>query len=483
MTDLQTITVHGLSIGGTERPAASGRTFDVIDPATGAVIARVADAGADDARAAVAASHAAAEGWRTTPARERSRILRRAFDAVTARAEEFAAVITAEMGKPLSDSRGEVAYGAGFLEWFAEEAVRINGRTAAAPAGTGQIVVTHEPVGLCYAVTPWNFPLAMITRKVGPALAAGNTMIVKPAAETPLTALLLAQVLAEAGLPEGVLSVLPCSAPVEVSDALFAEPDLAKITFTGSTAVGRKLLAAAAPGVLRTSMELGGNAPFLVFEDADLDAALDGAMLAKMRNGGQACTAANRFLVHESVRAEFVSRLTERIAALTVGAGAQAGSEIGPLISEKQRATVAALVDEAVADGAVVRTGGTAIDGPGHFYAPTVLDEVPAGARILREEIFGPVATVRGFTDEAAAIAEANDTEYGLAAYFYTRDASRVQRVGAALRSGMVGVNRGLISDPAAPFGGVKASGIGAEGGSEGIGEYLNVKYLALPAV
>lgn len=483
MTDLQTLTVYGLALGGSERPAATGATFDVTDPATGAVIARVADAGADDARTAVAAAHTVADEWRATPARERSRILRRAFDAVTDRAEEFAAAITAEMGKPLADSRGEVAYGAGFLEWFAEEAVRINGRTAAAPAGTGQIVVTHEPVGLCYAVTPWNFPLAMITRKVGPALAAGNTMIVKPAAETPLTALLLARVLTEAGLPDGVLSVLPCSSPVAVSDALFAEPDLAKITFTGSTAVGRKLLAAAAPGVLRTSMELGGNAPFLVFEDADLDAALDGAMLAKMRNGGQACTAANRFLVHESVRAEFVERLTERIAALTVGPGAHADSEIGPLISEKQRTTVAALVDEAVADGAVLRTGGAAIDGPGHFYAPTVLDQVPADARILREEIFGPVVTVRGFTDEAAAVAEANDTEYGLAAYFYTRDAARVQRVGAGLRSGMVGVNRGLISDPAAPFGGVKASGIGAEGGSEGIGEYLNVKYLALPAV
>ncbi|MDF0529696.1 NAD-dependent succinate-semialdehyde dehydrogenase [Tsukamurella sp. 8F] len=475
------VTSHGLLIGGTERPAASGATFDVIDPATGQVIAAVADAGAEDAAAALRAAHAAAVGWAETPPRERARILRRAFDALTERSEEFAALITAEMGKPLADSRGEVAYGAGFLEWFAEEAVRINGRTAEAPSGNGRILVTHEPVGLCYAVTPWNFPLAMITRKVGPALAAGATMIVKPAEATPLTALLMGRLFAEAGLPAGVLSILPCSSPVAVSDTVFADPGLAKVTFTGSTQVGRKLLAQAADGVLRTSMELGGNAPFIVFGDADIDAAVDGAMAAKMRNGGQACTAANRFLVHNSVRAEFVAKLTERIAALRTGAGAESGVDVGPLITEKQRSSVAALVDDAIAAGAKVTTGGHALAGDGYFYAPTVLDDVPADARIVAEEIFGPVAAIQGFDTDADAIDAANDTEYGLAAYFYSTDLQRALRVAAALKSGMVGVNRGIISDPAAPFGGVKASGLGSEGGSEGIHEYLVTKYVALP--
>ncbi len=477
------VTTHGLLVGGVESPSASGRTFEVIDPATGRSIATVADAGPEDAAAALRAAHDAAPGWAATPARERSRILRRAFDALVARTEEFAALITAEMGKPLADSRGEVAYGAGFLEWFAEEAVRINGRNTPAPSGNGRILVTHEPVGLCYAVTPWNFPLAMITRKVGPALAAGNTMIVKPAEATPLTALLMGRLFVEAGLPEGVLSILPCSDPTAVSDTVFADPGLRKVTFTGSTAVGRKLLARAADGVLRTSMELGGNAPFIVFGDADLDAAVDGAMAAKMRNGGQACTAANRFLVENTVRAEFVERLTARIAALRTGAGAEPGVDVGPLITDKQRANVAALVAEAVADGARVTTGGHELAGDGYFYAPTVLDDVPASSRIVRDEIFGPVAAIRGFDTEAEAIERANDTEYGLASYFYTNDLQRTMRVAAGIKSGMVGVNRGIISDPAAPFGGVKWSGLGSEGGSEGIEEYLVTKYVALPAV
>ncbi|NKX86863.1 NAD-dependent succinate-semialdehyde dehydrogenase [Nocardia coubleae] len=476
-----TVAVHGLFLGGSEVEAADGRTFPVIDPATGEPIAEVADAGAEDARAALAAAHAAAPGWASTPPRVRSRILRRAFELVTERAEEFAALITAEMGKTLTDSRGEVAYGASFLEWFAEEAVRIGGRNAVAPSGFGAISVVQEPVGLCYAITPWNFPLAMITRKVGPALAAGNTMIVKPAEATPLTALLMARVLTEAGLPPGVLSVLPCQNPTAVSDTVFADPWLRKLTFTGSTAVGRMLLARAADGVLRTSMELGGNAPLLVFEDADLDVAVDGAMAAKMRNGGQACTAANRFLVHNSVRAEFVDRLTARIEALRVGAGADPGSEVGPMITERQRAAVHTLVSAALADGAVLRTGGTPLPGNGFFYAPTVLDEVPADSRIVSEEIFGPVAAIRGFDTEDEALAAANATDYGLAAYLFTTDFARVQRVSAALQAGMVGVNRGLISDAAAPFGGIKASGLGSEGGSEGLHEYLNTKYVALP--
>lgn len=476
-------TARGLWVAGHEVAAIEGGTFTVIDPATGQPIADVADAGASDARAATDAAHAVAPEWAATSPRERAGVLNRAFEIVTERTDEFAALITAEMGKPLAESKGEVAYGASYLEWFAEEAVRINGRVATAPSGNGQILVTHEPVGLCYAVTPWNFPLAMVTRKVGPALAAGNTMIVKPAEATPLTALLMAEVLGEAGLPPGVLSVLPCADPTRVSDAVFADERLRKVTFTGSTAVGRKLLAKASDGVLRSSMELGGNAPFVVFEDADLDDAVDAAVAAKMRNGGQACTAANRFLVHNSIRPEFVDRLTARIAALRVGPGTEPDTSVGPLITERQRATVHALVSEAVDDGAVVRTGGSPLPGAGFFYAPTVLDQVPAHARIVSEEIFGPVAAIRGFDTEDEAVVAANSTEYGLAAYFFTSNVERVQRVAAALQAGMIGVNRGVISDVGAPFGGIKASGLGSEGGSEGIHEYLNSKYVALPKV
>ncbi|MGV9714107.1 NAD-dependent succinate-semialdehyde dehydrogenase [Gordonia sp. NPDC003424] len=470
----------GLWLGGQSVPASNGNEFDVIAPATGELLARVADATIADAMTALDTAAAAQAAWAATPARTRSEILYRAWELVVEHTDDLALVMTLEMGKPLAEARGEVAYGAEFLRWFAEEAVRVGGRTAPAPSGNGRILVTREPVGPVLAVTPWNFPLAMGTRKIGPALAAGCTVVVKPSEDTPLTMLLLARLFAEAGLPAGVLSVLPTRDAVGVVGALMNDSRLRKISFTGSTQVGRKLLAQAADQVLRTSMELGGNAPFIVFDDADLAAAVDGAMAAKMRNGGEACTSANRFLVHNSVREQFTAALADRIGALRVGPGWADGTEVGPIINERQRDRIAALVDGAVAEGAVVRTGGKVIEGDGWFYSPTVLDNLPADAAILDEEIFGPVATITGFDTEAEAIERANATEYGLAAYFYTRDLDRALRVSAALESGMVGVNRGIISDPAAPFGGVKQSGLGSEGGSEGIDEYLNTKYIAL---
>ncbi|GAA3688524.1 NAD-dependent succinate-semialdehyde dehydrogenase [Gordonia hankookensis] len=472
----------GLWVNGGRADARGAAEFDVINPATGTLLTRVADARVDDARAALDSAVAVQDDWAATPARQRSEILRRAWELVIARTDDLALLMTLEMGKPLAEARGEVAYGAEFLRWFSEEAVRIGGRTADAPAGNGRILVTREPVGPCLAVTPWNFPLAMGTRKIGPALAAGCTMIVKPAEDTPLTMLLLARILTEAGLPDGVLSVLPTTDAVGVVGALMSDPRLRKISFTGSTQVGRALLGQAADQVLRTSMELGGNAPFIVFDDADLDAAVDGALAAKMRNGGEACTAANRFLVHNSVRARFTSALAERIGALRVGAGWQDDVDLGPIINRRQRDRIATLVDDAVAAGATVRTGGKTFDGDGFFYAPTVLDDIPADSAIATEEIFGPVAAITGFDTEEQAIAAANDTHYGLAGYFFTRDLARAMRVAAALEVGMVGVNRGVISDAAAPFGGVKQSGLGSEGGSEGIAEYLNTKYIALEA-
>ncbi|QRY61150.1 NAD-dependent succinate-semialdehyde dehydrogenase [Gordonia sp. PDNC005] len=471
----------GAWINGQSRPASSGETFDVHNPATGEVLASVADATVDDVADAVAASNAVADEWAATPPRVRADILRRAFDLVIERRDQFALLITLEMGKPVAESVGEVNYGAEFLRWFSEEAVRINGRVTTAPSGNGQIVVTKEPVGLCLAVTPWNFPLAMGTRKIGPALAAGCTMIVKPSEDTPLTMLLLAKTLAEAGLPAGVLSVLPTMNSIDVVAALLHDPAMAKVSFTGSTQVGKILLAQAADQVLRTSMELGGNAPFLVFDDADLDGAVEGAVAAKMRNGGEACTAANRILVQNSVREEFTARLAARIGAMNVGPGWEDGSAVGPIVNDRQRSRIAALVDEAAAGGANVRTGGRSLDGPGSFYAPTVVDNIPAGSAILTEEIFGPVAAIVGFESEEDGITLANSTDYGLASYFYATDIARIQRVARRLRAGMVGVNRGVISDPAAPFGGIKQSGLGSEGGSEGISEYLDTKYVALP--
>ncbi|ETT27220.1 aldehyde dehydrogenase B [Rhodococcus aetherivorans] len=469
-----------LWLGGKLTDSSTGATFPVEDPATGAVLADVADASADDGLRALDLAVAAQAEWAATAPRVRGEILRTAFDLVHARGDDFARVITLEMGKTVAEARGEVNYGAEFLRWFAEEAVRIGGRTATAPAGSGRILVTKEPVGPVLAITPWNFPLAMATRKIGPALAAGCPILVKPAAETPLTMLLLGQVFADAGLPAGVLSILPATDAAALTGPLLTDARLRKITFTGSTGVGKLLVRQSADRLLRTSMELGGNAPFLVFDDADVDAAVDGAMAAKMRNGGEACTAANRFHVARSVAGEFTDKLTARIAALRTGHGLDDGTDLGPLITARQRATVEALVRDAVERGARVRTGGQIPDGPGTFYPPTVLDEVPADARLLREEIFGPVAAITVFDTEDEAIAAANATEYGLAAYFYTRDLDRAMRVASALKTGMVGVNRGIISDVAAPFGGVKESGFGREGAAEGIEEYLDTKYIAL---
>ncbi|MFG1797684.1 NAD-dependent succinate-semialdehyde dehydrogenase [Nocardia sp. NPDC049149] len=469
-----------LWIGGKQTPPASGLVFPVDNPATGEVLIEVADASAIDGARALEVAAETQTGWAATPARWRAEILRRAWELVLARRDDFALLMTLEMGKPLQESYGEVIYGAEFLRWFAEETVRVHGRYTHSPSGGGRILVTKQPVGPTLAITPWNFPLAMGTRKIAPALAAGCTMVLKPAAETPLTMLLLGQVFADAGLPPGVLSILPTSQAAALTDPLFADDRLRKVTFTGSTAVGKQLLAQSASRVLRTSMELGGNAPFLVFADADLDAAVDGAMAAKMRNTGEACTAANRFHVDNAVREGFTAALTDRMRALKIGAGHLDGVQVGPLISEKQRATVAELVHDALAKGAVLTTGGAGVPGDGYFFEPTVLTDVPGNARILREEVFGPVAAITGFDGEEAGVAAANDTEFGLAAYLYTTDLNRALRVADALESGMVGVNRGVISDVAAPFGGIKESGLGREAGTEGIEEYLETKYIAL---
>ena len=470
----------GLLINGEWRAAASGKTLDVHDPATGKVLASIADGSGDDALAALDAACAVQASWARTAPRARAEILRKAFELVTARAEDFALLMTLEMGKPLAEARGEVAYGAEFLRWNSEEAVRDYGRYVTSPEGKNKILVQKKPVGPCLLVTPWNFPLAMATRKVGPAVAAGCTMVLKPAKLTPLTAQLFAAVMQEAGLPAGVLNVISGSSASSISGPLLADPRLRKLSFTGSTSVGKQLMAVASENVLRTSMELGGNAPFLVFEDADLEAAVEGAMAAKMRNMGEACTAANRFLVHESVAADFTAKLAARIGALTVGRGTEAGTDVGPMIEEKARTNIHALVTAAVAEGATVLAGGTVVEGEGYFYQPTVLGNVSNDAAILQQEIFGPVAPVTTFTDEAHAIRIANSTEYGLASYLYTKDFSRLLRVSEQLEFGMVGFNAGVISNAAAPFGGVKQSGLGREGGSEGIAEYTTTQYIGI---
>ncbi|MEX3645019.1 NAD-dependent succinate-semialdehyde dehydrogenase [Mycolicibacterium porcinum] len=476
--DLISSVPTGLWIGGEERQAAS--TFNVLDPSDDQVLATVADATAADAVAALDAACAVQAEWAATAPRKRGEILRSVFEKITERADDIAALMTLEMGKVLAESKGEVAYGAEFFRWFSEEAVRIGGRFTPAPAGTGRILVTKQAVGPCYAITPWNFPLAMGTRKMGPAFAAGCTMIVKPAQETPLTMLLLAKLMDEAGLPKGVLSVLPTSNPGAVTSALVDDGRLRKLTFTGSTGVGKALVKQSADKLLRTSMELGGNAPFIVFDDADVDAAVDGAILAKMRNGGEACTAANRFHVANSVREEFTDKLVKRMSEFTLGKGIDPASTLGPLINSKQVSTVTELVSDAVSKGATVAVGGVAPGGPGNFYPATVLADVPADARILKEEIFGPVAPITGFDTEDEGVAAANNTEYGLAAYVYTQSLDRALRVAEGIQSGMVGINRGVISDAAAPFGGIKESGFGREGGIEGIDEYLDTKYIAL---
>ncbi len=469
-----------LFIDGAWRPASDGARFDVIDPSTGDVLAAVADASIEDGDAALAAAHRAQESWGRTPPRERAEILRRAFELVTARTEDFALAMTLEMGKPLAEARGEVAYGAEFLRWFSEEAPRISGRYSVAPDGRNRLLVVQRPVGPCLFITPWNFPLAMATRKIAPAIAAGCTMVLKPAALTPLTALLLTEVLREAGLPDGVLNVIPTTHAGAVTGPLVRDPRLRKLSFTGSTGVGQRLIADSAAQVLRVSMELGGNAPFLVFEDADLDAAVDGAVLAKMRNGGEACVAANRFLVHESVAAEFTERFAARIGAFVPARGTDPTSTVGPLVDAATRDKVASLVDGARAQGARVAVGGSPIPGPGYFYQPTVLVDVPADADILREEIFGPVAPILTFRDEDEAIRLANDTEFGLVCFAFTRDLDRGLRLAERLETGMLGLNAGVVSNPAAPFGGVKQSGLGREGGAEGIHEYLETVYVGI---
>jgi succinate-semialdehyde dehydrogenase/glutarate-semialdehyde dehydrogenase len=427
------------------------------------------------------AAAAAQPDWGRTAPRVRGEILRRAFDLLQERADEFALLMTLEMGKPLAEARGEVTYGGEFLRWFSEEAVRITGRYGPNPENTGRMIVTHLPVGPSFLITPWNFPLAMATRKIAPAIAAGCTSVIKPAELTPLTTLYFARLLDDAGLPKGVVNVITTSTSRDVSTPIIADPRLRKLSFTGSTAVGQNLMKQASENVLRTSMELGGNAPFLVFDDADLDRAVDGAMIAKFRNIGQACTAANRFLVHESVADEFARRVTERVTAMRVGRGTDDGITIGPLINDDAVAKADELVQDAVGRGATIVTGGARVEGDGSFYEPTVLTGVVGGSDILREEIFGPVLSITTFTDEADAVAKANDTEYGLVSYVFTQDLARGQRMIESLETGMMGLNVGVVSNAAAPFGGVKQSGVGREGGFEGIHEYLETKYVLTP--
>ncbi|MFD5074032.1 NAD-dependent succinate-semialdehyde dehydrogenase [Streptomyces sp. NPDC058371] len=470
-----------LFIGGVWRDALDGGTFAVEDPATGAVIGRVADAGPKDARLAEDAAVEAQEEWARTAPRARSEILRRAYELVLSRSDELALLMTSEMGKPLAEARGEVAYAAEFFRWFSEEAVRIDGGFGILPDGRNRMLLMRRPVGPCLLVTPWNFPLAMGARKIGPAIAAGCTMVLKPAPQTPLSSLALAGILREAGLPDGVLNVVTTSRAGEVVEPLLRGGRIRKLSFTGSTQVGRLLLAQCADTVVRTSMELGGNAPFLVFDDADVDAAVEGAMTAKMRNMGEACTAANRFFVHRSVAEEFGRRLAERMGALVVGPGTAQGVDVGPLIDAGGRAKVADLVADAVGRGARVLVGGAAPDGPGHFYPPTVLAEVDPGSRLMETEIFGPVAAILVFDGEDEAVRRANDTPWGLVGYVFTEGLDRALRVSERLEVGMVGVNTGLVSNPAAPFGGVKQSGLGREGGRVGIDEFLEYKYLAVP--
>lgn len=469
----------GLFIGGEWTKGGAG-LIGVTDPATEETIAEVADATAEDALDAVAAADAAAAGWAATAPRERAECLRRAWALMMERAEPLARLMTLENGKALPDARGELAYAAEFFRWYAEEAVRAEGHIQTAPAGTNRILVLRQPIGVSILITPWNFPAAMATRKIGPALAAGCTVVLKPASDTPLTALAMGALLMEAGVPEGVVNVLPSRRSGPVVTAMLQDPRVRKLSFTGSTEVGRGLLHQAADGIVNCSMELGGNAPFIVFDDADLESAVSGAMVAKMRNGGEACTSANRFLVQRGIAGEFAGRLSEAMGALRIGPGLDDGVQLGPLINAAGRDKVDSLVSGAVRDGARVSVGGAVPDGPGFFYPATVLVDVPADAAILREEIFGPVAPVVVFDTDEEAVALANDTEYGLVAYVYTRDLQRGLRCSEALESGMVGLNRPIVSDPAAPFGGVKQSGLGREGGHDGLLEFMESKYIAV---
>ncbi|MDP8943176.1 MAG: NAD-dependent succinate-semialdehyde dehydrogenase [Actinomycetota bacterium] len=473
--------VHkGLYIGGEWREGSGGESFAVEDPSTGEPLCEVADGTPEDGTAALDAAVEMREEWAVHPPRERGEILHRAFEEVTERADELALLMTLEMGKPISDSKSEVNYAAEYLRWFSEQPVRIDGRYTVSPNGEQRTIVMKQPVGPCYMVTPWNFPLAMGARKIAPAVAAGCTMVMKPSRLTPLSMLALADILERAGLPAGVLNVVTSSSSSEISEPIVSDPRLRKLTFTGSTPIGRKLMEQASENLLRVSMELGGNAPFIIFEDADLDAAIDGALTAKMRNIGEACTAANRFHVAEPVAERFTEALAERMGSMKVARGTEEGAEVGPLIDEDQRSKVAGLVDDALGKGATAVVGGQSVEGAGYFYEPTVLGDVPYSADLRHEEIFGPVAPVFPVGSEEEAIATANDTEYGLVAYVYTRDLERALRVTEGLEFGMVGLNQGRVSNAAAPFGGVKHSGFGREGGYEGIDEYLETKYVSV---
>jgi len=471
---------HQLFIGGEWRDSSSGKTLDIEDPSTEEALCAVADGTPEDAAAALDAACAAAASWAATPPRDRGEILRRTFELMNSRADDLALLMTLEMGKPLAESKGEIVYAAEFLRWFSEQAVRIDGRYAVNPNGSGRLLTMKAPIGPCLLITPWNFPTAMGTRKIGPAVAAGCTMVVKPAQQTPLSMLALAELMTEAGLPAGVLNVITSSSASRVTGPLFDDPRLRKMSFTGSTPIGKKLMEQASKRLIKCSMELGGNAPYIVFDDANLDEAVDQALIAKMRNGGESCVAANRFLVHESVATEFAARLSERLGAMSVGRGTEDGVQVGPLIDATQRDKVAELVDDAVGKGAKVMTGGERVGDRGYFYAPTVLSGITPDAELLREEIFGPVAPVATFSTEAEVIEAANATEFGLVAYLFTRDIKRAFRVSEALEVGMLGLNRGLVSNAAAPFGGIKESGFGREGGLEGIEEYVTTKYVAV---
>ncbi|MDH6207096.1 succinate-semialdehyde dehydrogenase/glutarate-semialdehyde dehydrogenase [Aurantimicrobium minutum] len=470
-----------LYINGQWVDGSAGRTIDVQDPSTGKVIKTIADATPEDGIRALDAAAAVQEEWAATPPRIRGEMLRKAFELVQKRKDEFALLMTLEMGKPLAEAIGEVNYGSEFLRWFSEEAVRINGRYSINPEASGRAFVSYLPVGPCYLITPWNFPLAMATRKIAPAIAAGCTVVVKPATLTPLTTLYFVKILEEVGVPAGVVNVFTTSTSSAVSTPIITDKRLRKLSFTGSTGVGQSLMKLAADNVLRTSMELGGNAPFLVFEDADLDKAVEGALAAKFRNIGQACTAANRFIVHETIAEEFAARVTERVKAMKIGRGTEEGITIGPLIDDKAVAKANELVQDALSKGATLTTGGNIIEGDGSFYEPTVITGVKPGSEILTEEIFGPVLSITTFSTEEEGIRIANDTEYGLVGYVFTEDFKRGQRLIEKLQTGMMGLNVGIISNASAPFGGVKMSGLGREGGAEGIYEYLSPKYTMTP--
>ena len=470
----------GLYINGVWRDASDGKTFDVFDPATGKLLKTIADASYQDGQDAMAAAHDTQKSWAATAPRVRAELLRAAFEKITAMSDDFAILMSLEMGKPFLEAKGEVAYGSEFLRWFSEEAVRVNGRYQTAPDGKNRLMVLKKPVGPALLITPWNFPLAMATRKIGPAIAAGCTSILKPAALTPLTSLLFAKVLQEVGVPDGVVNVIQTSRVSKVTGPIIKDARLRKLSFTGSTPIGKMLIRDSADQVLRTSMELGGNAPFLVFEDADIDKAVEGAMQAKLRNMGEACTAANRFLIHESVADDFAQKLTARFAALKVARGVEEGTNIGPVIDEKSRNAIHALVTDATSKGAKILTGGVIPTGEGYFYPPTVLQGVAANSEILKNEIFGPVAPIVTFKTEDEAVAMANDTEYGLVAYAFTKDLNRGLRLAERLETGMFGLNTGLVSNPAGPFGGVKQSGLGREGSLEGIEEYLETVYVGI---